>query len=65
LFRLAQALAAIQGNDLVLAEQVKAIAPAVLSHRLLIRKEPEFRGTKLPTVMEEILGRTSAPPPPA
>jgi MoxR-like ATPase len=62
LFRTAQALAAIQGNDFVLAEQVKAIAPAVLNHRLLVRKEPEHRNIEVKTVMEEILGNTSAPP---
>ena len=61
LFRTAQALAAIEGNDFVRAEQVKAIAAAVLSHRLLVRREPEFRAIKLQTVMEEIVRTTPAP----
>jgi MoxR-like ATPase len=60
LYRTAQALAAIQGNDFVLAEQVKAIAPAVLTHRLLLRKESESRNIRVQSVVEEILGKTPA-----
>jgi MoxR-like ATPase len=60
LFRIAQALAAIQGKDFVLAEQIKTIASSVLSHRLLKRTESEYRNIKMQTVMEEILDKTSA-----
>jgi MoxR-like ATPase len=60
LYRTAQALAAIQGNDFVLGEQVKAIAPAVLTHRLLLRKESESRNIRVQSVVEEILGKTPA-----
>jgi MoxR-like ATPase len=59
LFRIAQAFAAIEGNDFVRAEQVKAIVPAVLSHRVLVRREPEFRAITVQAVMEEILANTS------
>jgi MoxR-like ATPase len=62
LFRATQALAAIQGNDSVPAEQVKAIAPAVLNHRLIVRREPEFRNVSAGAVIEEILRNTAMPP---
>ncbi len=61
LFRTAQALAAIEGNDSVGLNHVKALAPAVLSHRLHVRREPEFRDLKEQTVVVEILGKTPLP----
>jgi len=61
LFRTAQALAAIEGKDFVRAEQVKAIAPAVLSHRLLVRREPQYRDAKVQSVVDEILRKTPVP----
>ena len=61
LFRTAQALAAIEGKDSVRVEQVKALASVVLSHRLHVRREPEFRDLKEQTVMEEIVRKTPSP----
>src|ERR1039457_526039 len=43
LFRAAQAMAAIQGNDSVSAAQVQALAGKVLAHRPIIRKEDKWR----------------------
>jgi MoxR-like ATPase len=36
LFRAAKALAALEGRDHVLPDDVQALAPSVLSHRLLL-----------------------------
>ena len=36
LFRAAKALAALEGRDHVLPDDVQALAPAVLAHRLLL-----------------------------
>ena len=39
LFRAAKALAALDGRDHVLPDDIQALAPAVLSHRLLLAPE--------------------------
>jgi MoxR-like ATPase len=61
LFRAAQAVAAIDGKDLVSIECVKNIAEKVLAHRLIVRRDEKFRGLKVADVMAEILARVSAP----
>ena len=55
LSRTAQALAAMRGRDFVLPDDVKAVAPVVMSHRLL--PHPESRGNPMVAdrVVEEIL----------
>ena len=58
LFRAAQAMAAIQGNDSVSAAQVKALAQNVLTHRLIVRMEDKYRNTKVEDVAAEILAQT-------
>jgi MoxR-like ATPase len=61
LLRVSQALAAIQGKNFVTAEQVKTIAPAVLCHRLIVKREPEFRRIDVRAVVDEIIRATPAP----
>jgi len=61
LFRAAQAMAAIQGNDSVSAAQVKAIAQNVLAHRLIVRRDEKYRGVNVADVVSEILAQSSAP----
>jgi MoxR-like ATPase len=56
LFRAAQAMAAIDGNDSV-TDHVKYLAPKVLAHRLIIRKDEKFRNVKVDTVVQEILSQ--------
>ena len=58
LFRVAQALAAIEGKNSVSAGHVKTIAPAVLCHRLIVRREPEFRSIDVRSVVDEIIRAT-------
>ena len=55
LFRAAQSLAAIRGNDFVTPDNVKRIAAAVLSHRLIVRPESRLRKITAATVVQEIL----------
>ncbi len=55
LFRLAQAVAAIQGSDSVSVDQVRELAEAVLVHRLIVKPEqkggqPDARG-----IIQEII----------
>jgi MoxR-like ATPase len=61
LFRAAQAMAAIEGKDFVGAERVKSLAPKVLAHRLIVRREEKFRDTRVEAVVAEILERTPLP----
>jgi len=61
LFRAAQAMAAIEGKDSVSAELVKSLAPKVLAHRLIVRREEEFHDTRVETIVAEILEQTPLP----
>lgn len=55
LFRAAQAMAALDGKDSASTEQVKYLAPKVLAHRLILRKDEKFRSTGVGTIVQEIL----------
>jgi MoxR-like ATPase len=61
LFRATQAMAAIEGKDFVSAELVKSLAPKVLTHRLIVRREEKFRDTRAETIVAEILEQTPLP----
>jgi len=58
LFKAAQALAAVRGRDHVIPDDVKTLAPSVLTHRLIVRPEAELRGHTARRVIEEILAAT-------
>lgn len=63
LMRGSQAMAAIRGSEFVRPDDVKAIAPAVLAHRVLPRAELRARGTTTEQVIERILSEVPAPVP--
>ncbi|MBW3634879.1 MAG: MoxR family ATPase [Armatimonadetes bacterium] len=56
-----KALAAINGRDYVLPEDVKTVALPVLRHRLLLRAESEMEGLKSDDVVRSILGAVEVP----
>ena len=58
LYKAAQALAAIRGRDYILPDDVKALAPAILGHRLIIKPESALRGRKAQTVLQNLLEET-------
>jgi MoxR-like ATPase len=58
LFKTSQALAAIRGRDHVLPDDLKFLAPAVLTHRLIVRPEAELRGRTASVILREILENT-------
>ena len=58
LYKTAQALAGVRGRDHVLPDDIKTMAPAVLSHRLVLRPEAELRGRTTRAVLDEILAET-------
>jgi MoxR-like ATPase len=61
LYRAAQARALLEGRGFVVPDDVKALAPAVLAHRLLLLPQARVRGQRAASVVEEIL--TSVPVP--
>jgi MoxR-like ATPase len=61
LFRLAQAVAAMQGRDIVTIEHIQAVAVPVLAHRLLIRREAEKEFPDGAAVIRDVLNRISRP----
>jgi MoxR-like ATPase len=61
LFRAGQAMAAIEGRNLVSVEQAKLIAEKVLAHRLIVRHDEKYRGVTVADVMAEILAQISVP----
>jgi MoxR-like ATPase len=61
LYRSGQALAAVRGQSFVGPEDIKRLAPAVLSHRLIVKPEARLRKVKAADIVAEILSETSVP----
>jgi MoxR-like ATPase len=59
--RAARAYAASVGRDYVLPDDVKALAHAVLEHRVLITPEAELRGRTASEVFADILASVPVP----
>jgi len=57
----AQARAAIAGRDFVLPDDIKDIAPHVLTHRVILRPNAELRGLTPAAVVEEVIATESVP----
>ena len=55
LFRSSQALAAVRGREYVLPDDVKELAPLVLSHRCIVHPESALRGRSSARVIAELL----------
>ena len=63
LLRAAQAFAAIDGSDYVRPDDVKKVAPAVLSHRVIPRADVRARGASAEEIIERVLEHVAAPVP--
>lgn len=61
LMHAAQAQAALHGLDYVRPDDVKAVAPFVLGHRLILRGEVRAKGVTGPDVIRQILASVPAP----
>jgi MoxR-like ATPase len=62
LYRASQATAFLDGRAFVLPDDVKAIAPAVLPHRLVVDLDQGLRGATAEAILDDILGTVPAPP---
>jgi MoxR-like ATPase len=63
LFRTAQALAAIQGRNFVLPDDVKRMVQPVMAHRLILRPESRLRKVTPAALLHEIVGDVRVPVP--
>jgi MoxR-like ATPase len=61
LYQLARAHAMIHERDFVLPDDVKAMAPAALAHRLLLKPELWVRGVQSEDIVRDILERAPVP----
>jgi MoxR-like ATPase len=61
LYASAQAWAAIHERDYVLPDDVKALAPSVLTHRLMISPQASLRGRKPEELIAAIVDRVPVP----
>ena len=61
LYRTAQALAAIRGRRFVIPDDVKYLAPPVLTHRILISPQTRLRGRRPEEVLAEIVDTVPVP----
>jgi len=59
----AQAHAAMHGSDYVRPDDVKAVAPMILGHRIIPRGEIRARGTTNENIVEQVLEVVAAPVP--
>jgi MoxR-like ATPase len=61
LYRTCQALAAIRGREYVLPDDVKTMAPFVLTHRLIIAAQTRMRGRQPEDIIRDVVGTVVVP----
>jgi MoxR-like ATPase len=61
LYRTAQALAALRGREFVIPDDVKYLAPPVLTHRLIISPQTRLRGRRSEEIVAEIVATVPVP----
>ena len=61
LFFVARALAGMDGRDFLLPDDVKAAAPPVLRHRLLLKPEADLEGLTTDQVIQQVIASVEVP----
>ena len=61
LFRASQALAALRSRDFVLPDDVKYLAPFVLTHRLIISAQTRLRGRDVHQIIKQVIDSVPVP----
>ena len=61
LLQMSKAHAAADGRDYLLPDDVKATAPPVLRHRLVLKPEADLEGLTADRVLEDVLGAVEVP----
>ncbi|HEX5828548.1 MAG TPA: MoxR family ATPase [Candidatus Limnocylindrales bacterium] len=62
LYRASQAAAVLAGRDFVTPDDVKAVAPAVLEHRLVVNLDRSLHGATAEGALAAVLASTPVPP---
>ena len=52
---------ALRGRDFVVPDDVKTLAPSVLTHRLIISPQTRLRGRRPEEIVGEIVGSVAVP----
>jgi MoxR-like ATPase len=61
LFRTSQAMAALRGRNYVLPDDVKKVAAAVLTHRIILKPESRLRKVTASALVDEIVAEIAVP----
>jgi MoxR-like ATPase len=61
LYRTCQALAAVRGRDFVIPDDVKEMAPPVLTHRLVVSPQTRLRGRRPDDIIRELVDAVPVP----
>jgi len=61
LYKTSQALAAVQGRNYVIPDDIKTLVPLTLAHRMILKPESQLRGRTTLLVLDDILERTELP----
>ncbi|MFZ0636779.1 MAG: MoxR family ATPase [Candidatus Acidiferrales bacterium] len=61
LFAVARALAGMEGRDFLIPDDIKAAAPAVLRHRILLKPEADLEGLTPDQVISDLLAAVEVP----
>lgn len=61
LMQVAKGVAAVEGRDFLIPDDVKLAAPAVLRHRLVLKPEADLEGITADQVVREVVGAVEVP----
>jgi MoxR-like ATPase len=61
LLRTAKAWAALDGRDYVTPDDIRAVAPSALRHRLLLAPEEEMEGRSVDDLIERVFDQVDVP----
>jgi MoxR-like ATPase len=61
LLQTGKTLAALQGRDYVVPDDIKILVPPVMRHRIILKPEAEIEGLNADRALERILGRVEVP----
>jgi MoxR-like ATPase len=61
LYQASQAWAGIAGREYVIPDDVKTLAPHVLTHRLMISPQAQLRGRQPSELVDDIVGTVAVP----
>ncbi len=59
LYKTCQAMAALRGRNYAIPDDIKALAPLVLTHRLIVRPESQLRGRTAALILDDVLAQAA------